>query len=204
MRQSQTLILFTRYPEPGATKTRLIPALGPLGAAGVQRWMTERTMGVAQAFCRRHATPLELHFAGGGEGAMREWLGPHTFTPQVGSSVGERMAHSFHHAFQAGVERVVIIGTDCPGLTVELLDQAFAALRDCDLVLGPAKDGGYYLIGLTEARPSLFVDIDWGTSSVLNQTLARANSLTLRQLPPLHDIDRPEDLAHLDYHPHPQ
>jgi len=199
-----TLILFTRYPEPGATKTRLIPALGPQGAASLQRWMSERTLGLAQAFCQRQGIPLEVHFEGGGEEAMREWLGPQTFTPQVGSTVGERMDHSFALAFSAGVKRAVIIGSDCPGLTVEILEQAFASLTGCDLVLGPARDGGYYLIGLTKPRPFLFTDIPWGTAAVLHQTLDRARSLTISQLPPLHDIDRPEDLAHLDYHPHPQ
>ena len=200
----KTLILFTRYPVPGATKTRLVPALGPGGAAGLHRRMTERTLGLAQTFCRRHEIPLRIHFAGGDEVAMREWLGPWTFVPQVGDTVGARMAHSFQGAFSAGARRAVIIGTDCPGLTSEILAQAFSALADCDLVLGPAWDGGYYLIGLTEPRPSLFLDIAWGTASVLQQTLARAHALTIRQLPTLHDIDRPEDLVHLDYHPDPQ
>lgn len=195
------LILFTRYPEPGATKTRLIPALGPQGAASLQRWMSERALGLAHSFCQRQGLSLEIHFEGGGEEAMRAWLGPQRFTPQVGTTVGERMAHAFALAFSTGVKRAVIIGSDCPGLTVAILEQAFCRLQGCDLVLGPARDGGYYLIGLTEPRPSLFTDIAWGTATVLQQTLDRARSLTISQLPPLHDIDRPEDLAHLDHHP---
>lgn len=199
----KTLILFTRYPQPGATKTRLIPVLGPQGAAGLQRWMTERALAHAQAFSLHSGVALEIHYAGGEESTMRQWLGPHAFTPQTQGTVGERMAHSFSEAFRAGRKRVVIIGSDCPGITVEILAAAFSALESRDLVLGPAMDGGYYLIGLTRPHPSLFDDIAWGRESVLQQTLAKAHGLTIHHLPTLHDIDRPQDLDHLDYHPHP-
>ena len=198
----KTLILFTRYPQPGATKTRLIPALGAQGAAELHQRMAERVLQQALSFSRTRGVALEIHFAGGEESAMRQWLGQHTFSPQGEGSVGDRMAHSFKNAFDAGVSQAVIIGSDCPGLTAKILENAFDALESCDLVLGPARDGGYYLIGLTQARPALFTGIAWGTEAVLNQTLAKAHALTIKQLTPLHDIDRPEDLAHLDHHPH--
>lgn len=200
----KTLILYTRFPLPGTTKTRLAPALGPHGAAGLHRRLTEQTLHQADAFCLRHGATLEIHFDGGDEESMRQWLGAYTFRPQAHGSLGCRMAQSFHQAFRAGATQAVIIGTDCPGLTVGIMAQAFASLRARDLVLGPAVDGGYYLIGLTEPRPSLFADIDWGTPSVLKQTLAKAHSLTISQLAPLHDIDTPQDLAHFDYHPDPE
>jgi hypothetical protein len=199
-----TLILFTRYPRPGTTKTRLIPALGPQGAATLQRWMTEQALAQALACSRRCGVAVEIHFTGAKESAMRWWLGPHTFTPQARGTVGARMAHSFATAFASGVKRVVIIGSDCPGMTKETLEAAFTALERHELVLGPAMDGGYYLIGLTRPQPHLFADIAWGEGSVLQQTLAKAQALTIHQLAPLHDIDRPQDLVHLDYHPHPQ
>lgn len=201
--ERKTLILFTRYPRPGLAKTRLIPTLGPQGAAGLQRRMTEQTLRQAQAFSLRCGVRLEIHFAGGGPAAMRQWLGPHPFLPQARGTVGERMAQAFMGAFAAGSTRTIIIGTDCPGLTADILHQAFVALASCDLVLGPAMDGGFYLIGLTEPRPFLFEDIAWGTSSVLKQTLVKAQALTVSQLAPLHDIDRPEDLVHFDYHSNP-
>jgi hypothetical protein len=91
----------------------------------------------------------------------------------------------------------VIIGTDCPDLTIEILTQAFEALKQHDLVLGPAADGGYYLIGLRRLLPELFVEVSWGTSQVRQQTVEIAQSLDLAIafLPLLNDIDRPEDLV---------
>ncbi len=200
----KTLIIFTRFPEAGGTKTRLIPVLGPEGAATLQRRLTEQTVRQAQAFCHGQGIGLEIHFQGGGQESMRQWLGPQIFKPQGAGTIGERMAQAFREAWAEGRGPVVIIGTDIPGLSQEILAQAFIGLQGNDLVLGPAMDGGYYLIGLTAAYPALFRDIAWGTPVVLEQTLARARALTVCQLTALHDIDRPEDLAHLDHHPHPE
>lgn len=198
------LLLFTRFPEAGRTKTRLIPILGAVGAATLQRQLTEKTLRQATAFSELHGLPLEVHFAGGDEVAMQQWLGPHSFRRQSAGTIGDRMNHAFAQAFADGRAQVVLIGTDCPGLSEEILQQAFLALRDSDLVLGPAMDGGYYLIGLNQSRPFLFNDIAWGTASVLQQTLAKAKFLNVSQLALLHDIDRPQDLVHFDYHPNSQ
>lgn len=200
----KTLIIFTRFPEPGTTKTRLIPALGPDGAATLQRQLTEETVRKAEAFNKRYGIPLEIHFQGGDHVKMSQWLGSHTFKEQPPGSIGERMVKTFAQAFAHGLTNVVIVGTDCPDLSEEILHKAFAALQGNDLVLGPAVDGGYYLIGLSGPKPYLFNDIEWGTPSVLDQTLAKANNLKVSQLAALYDIDRPEDLAHFNYHSHPQ
>lgn len=200
----KTLILFTRFPEAGTTKTRLIPTLGAVGAAALQRQMTEHTLRQAQAFRQRCDLALEIHFHGGDYGDMARWLGPNTFRRQASGTIGERMQQAFGQAFANGMTPVVLIGTDCPGLSEEILHQAFLALEESDLVLGPALDGGYYLIGLTQPQPFLFNNIAWGTPAVLQQTLAQAVSLNVRQLAALHDIDRPQDLAHFDYHSNPQ
>ena len=197
------LLLFTRFPEPGRSKTRLIPALGAVGAARLQSQLTEQTLRLAEAFSNRHDLALEIYFAGGDEEAMQQWLGPHICKRQVVGSLGDRMQHAFTQAFADGMTQVVLIGADCPGLSADILRQAFLALRDSDLVLGPALDGGYYLIGLKQSRPLLFDDIAWGSASVLQQTLAKAKALNVSQLTPLHDIDRPQDLVHFDYHPRP-
>lgn len=198
------LIIFTRYPESGNTKTRLIPALGADGAADLQRQLTERAVMKAKKFINRQSDlALEIHFQGGDAAAMANWLGAHCFRQQTAGTIGQRMEQAFAHALSRGVTSVVIIGTDCPGLNTEILREAFAALQTSDLVLGPAVDGGYYLIGLKAPHPFLFADISWGTGSVLQQTLAKANLLTVSLLTPLHDIDRPHDLAHFDYHPNP-
>jgi len=200
----KTLILFTRFPQSGFTKTRLIPALGADGAAALQRQLTERIVREAQAFNSRSDLALEIHFDGGDAAEMERWLGPHTFRRQTAGNIGERMNQAFAQAFACGMTPVVLIGSDCPGLSEDILRQAFLALQESDLVLGPALDGGYYLIGLNQPQPFLFDNIAWGTPSVLQQTLTQANSLNVRQLAALHDIDRPQDLAHFNYHPSPQ
>ena len=107
------------------------------------------------------------------------------------------MAYAFADAFAGGAARVVIVGTDCQGLSAELLHQAFDYLKTHDLVLGPAADGGYYLLGLNKLQPDLFTNKDWSTATVLPDTLADAARLGLRvdQLPTLHDVDSAQDLA---------
>ncbi len=193
----QYLIIFTRYPEPGKTKTRLIPALGEVGAAKLQRQMTEYTLSLVTI---SHLS-TEVRFAGGDVQLMREWLGSELIYQEQGEGeLGVRMARSLSSALQSGATQIVIIGTDCPSLNAEILTTAFHQLQQHDLVLGPAIDGGYYLIGLQRLIPELFINIDWGTSQVLAQTVKIAQKLNLSifYLPELADIDRPEDLAILD------
>lgn len=193
----QYLIIFTRYPEPGKTKTRLIPALGEVGAAKLQRQMTEYTLSLVTI---SHFS-TEVRFAGGNVQLMRDWLGSELIYQEQGEGeLGVRMARSLSSAFQSGATQIVIIGTDCPSLNAEILTTAFHQLQQHDLVLGPAIDGGYYLIGLQQFIPELFVNIDWGTAQVLAQTVKIAQKLNLSifYLPELADIDRPEDLTTLD------
>jgi uncharacterized protein len=190
-------IVFTRYPEPGQVKTRLIPALGKSGAATVHRQMTEHTLFQVRKLRRDRGVSISVHFDGNDCQQMREWLGADlVYQSQVNGDLGLRMMRSIEGAFQAGVDRVVLIGTDCPGLNAELLGQAFHQLHTHDLVLGPAIDGGYYLIGLRYFIPELFVDISWGTDRVLFQTVEIANRLNLSidYLPFRADVDRPADL----------
>ena len=192
------LIIFTRYPEPGKTKTRLIPALGPEGAADLHRKMVDSTLTWARQLKSNSAISLEVRYEGGDERLVRQWLGPDIpCGPQANGDLGARMAQAFHEAFSAGMARVIIVGTDCPGLTGGLVQTACEALMDNDVVLGPAKDGGYYLIGLRKPVPHLFGGIPWGTGEVLPKTLRIAADLKLQVflLEPLDDVDRPEDLA---------
>jgi len=194
----ERLIIFTRYPEPGKTKTRLIPALGKEGAAMLQRQMTEQKLAQAKKLQTYFPLSLEIHFAGGNEQLMQEWLGSNiTYKRQNEGDIGCRMTSAFHESFQTGMKQVVLIGTDCPELDTKLMNQAFEALIQHDLVLGPALDGGYYLIGLNRFIPELFTGISWSTAEVLSQTLSIAQKLelTVAFLPTLSDVDRPEDLA---------
>lgn len=201
---TQRLILFTRWPQAGQTKTRLFPALGPIGAAEVQRRLTERTLACCLELLRQSPVRLELRGEGADPATFRRWLGlALLIRPQAPGDLGLRMDLALRTALAEGEGRVVLIGSDCPGLTPDILEQAFVALAGHDLVLGPALDGGYYLVGLTRPAPGLFQDIAWGTDQVLGQTLRKAEELGLKAalLPELADLDRPEDLPLLDSAP---
>ncbi|MBD2335758.1 TIGR04282 family arsenosugar biosynthesis glycosyltransferase [Calothrix sp. FACHB-156] len=193
----QHLVIFTRYPEPGKTKTRLIPALGELGAANLQKQMTEYTILQVQALQKILAISFEVRFAGGNLQLMQNWLGSDlVYQPQGEGDLGDRIMRSLADAVASGKQEVIIIGIDCPGVNSQLLAMAFEQLNNFDLVLGPAIDGGYYLIGLHQAIPQLFANIDWGTSQVFQQTVDIAQQLNLSHtyLPTLADVDRPEEL----------
>jgi rSAM/selenodomain-associated transferase 2/rSAM/selenodomain-associated transferase 1 len=194
---AEWLIVFARFPEPGRTKTRLIPALGPERAAQLQAALTRHTLAVAGHLCADRSRRLEVRFTGGDVDQMSQLYGrEHDCVPQQGADLGERLKDAAAAAFRAGAKQVVLIGTDCPGLDAERLQAAFQALQRSDVVLGPAFDGGYYLIGLSGHRPELFAGIDWGTEHVLRQTLAkiRAARCRVHLLPMLADVDHPEDL----------
>ena len=198
---SEKLIVFTRYPEPGITKTRLIPVLGKAGAANLHRLMAQRTIASALFLQNSRQLSVEIHHTGGSQQQMQDWLGTDLiYQNQIDGDLGARMAAAFQNSFDSGVDKVAIIGTDCPDLKAEILAQAFDRLSDRDLVLGPAKDGGYYLIGLRRSIPELFDGIKWGTSEVFASTRAIAQNLNLSiaDLPTLADIDLPEDLLGLD------
>ncbi|MGK7922435.1 MAG: TIGR04282 family arsenosugar biosynthesis glycosyltransferase [Trichodesmium sp.] len=198
---NQQLIIFTRYPEPGKTKTRLIPALGAEGAANLQRQMTEKTITIAQKLFNLMLLSVEVRFAGGNLELMKNWLGADLKYQEQGTGdLGERIIRAFQSSFNQEMNYVVIIGIDCPSLTSEIILEAFTKITNFDLVIGPATDGGYYLIGLKKIIPELFQGINWGTSEVLSQTVAIAQNLNLaiEYLPPLSDIDRPEDLEKLE------
>ncbi len=197
------LIVFTRYPEPGTTKTRMIPQLGAEGAADLQRLMTEHIISKAKALCREHTIPVEVRYEGGSEELMSQWLGPGlSYCRQGDGDIGLRMGRALQNAFGQGCETAVIIGSDIPDITTDLVIRAFRTLNQKDLVLGPASDGGYYLIGVHRRsfrhwHPRIFRDINWGTEHVLLQTLKIADNLKLKYdlLHTLRDVDRPEDLS---------
>lgn len=192
------LLIFTRYPKPGKTKTRLIPAVGPEGAATIQRELTEHTIQTVRSLQARLPELVStVFYTGTTQQQMAAWLGSDLqYRPQGEGNLGQRMQASFQAAFAMGAKRVVIIGIDCPELAVTDLEQAFIALSKQAIVFGPATDGGYYLLGQQHLVPELFVNVEWGTDQVLAQSLAIATqlNLTVQQLRPLTDIDRPADL----------
>lgn len=188
------LIIFTRYPIPGTTKTRLIPALGAAGAADLQRQLTEHTLEQVTNL----TADISIFFSGGDQADMETWLGDQWhYQPQTGDGLGDRLINAFRHSATLGYERTLVIGIDCPEITGELLTEAFDSLANHDAVFGKAHDGGYYLVGLKKVIPELFTELHWSTETVLAETLNRANALNLstKILRTLHDIDYPQDLA---------
>ena len=186
------LLIMVKNPIAGKTKTRLAQDVGHKKALKMYR--------ILMRYTRQQALALE--------GASRYLLysdfvdhedkwPAETFTKEVqqGQGLGERMRHAFDQAFARGHDRVVVIGSDCPGLTTELLIEAFAALKDHDVSIGPANDGGYYLLGLRSPQPALLTDMTWSTDTVYEETLARTRvqGLSVRPLPALSDVDHLED-----------
>jgi uncharacterized protein len=192
----EQLIIFTRYPEAGKAKTRLIPALGEVGAAELHRQMTEATI----AKCRLLNRPICVYFTGGTLEQMQHWLGHDLeYQPQHSGDLGERLTHAFQIAFDQGAKSAIAIGTDCPGLNSQILESAFLNLKTHSVVIGSATDGGYYLIGSSQFVPDIFQNIHWSTEIVFQQTLeiVKRLGLSIAELPVLNDIDRPEDLQYL-------
>ena len=203
------VILFTRYPYPGKCKKRLIPAFGNAGAANILKQLVEYSITTLNTFSSLHAnTPYHIYYYGASTSDMEQWLGEKSYTKQQGNNIGERMADALITELQTA-KNCVLIGSDCPEISPELLKEAFRALQQNDLILGPAYDGGYYLIGVKNSSKAtairqLFRDISWGSDRVLLETKQRADDLNFRVhlLQKLHDIDTPDDLKHFHNYSH--
>ena len=180
------IALFARYPTLGAAKTRLIPAIGDVAAAALHRKLVELTL----AAVRASGLPFELRMTGASREDFAAWLGDTVpLVPQGEGDLGERLAR---------VDApMLLIGSDCPDLTSAHLIAAATALETAPAVLGPAGDGGYWLLGLARAMPPCFEAMPWGTDTVAAETRARlaGQGVTALELETLFDCDRPEDLG---------
>ena len=186
------LIIFTRYPDPGQTKTRLIPHLGAEDAAALQRELTEHTVSLARAVQADIGCDIGVRTTGAAREHFQSWLGDALqYRQQEGQDLGARMDNAFAEAFSEGCEGIVLVGIDCPYLQPHHLQHAFAALATHDVVLGPAEDGGYTLVGLSAPQSALFCNMEWSTATTRQRI--EADHLRLALLPRLPDIDRPED-----------
>lgn len=189
-------IQFAREPVAGVVKTRMIPHLTPEGACALHRELVEWT---ARTLVTAGLGPVELAVAGDLGHPLFERcleLGVSGLTRQRGADLGERMYNALWDGLER-FERVVLVGSDCPGIDRDYLRQAREALDRVDAVLGPAADGGYVLIGAGRVSLEMFEGIAWGSASVLADTTWRLRRLGLSwsELPELSDIDRPGDLA---------
>jgi rSAM/selenodomain-associated transferase 1 len=164
------LLVFVKHPEPGKVKTRLAEDLGAEKAAQIYSHMAKTIINNVS----KSTEYKTLVFFDPPERKkdIEKWLSKnYELFPQEGKSLGERMETAFRKAFSLGAEKTVIIGTDCVEISKGIISQAFDSLDEMDVVLGPAEDGGYYLLGMKKLIPEIFDDIGWSTSHVLDQTI---------------------------------
>ena len=188
----QKLIIFVKAPRPGFVKTRLANTIGAENACVAYNKLVTTLVNRLSAL-----KEVELRFApDDAANEIAPWLRPTwVAAPQGRGDLGERLRRAFDHAFAAGWERVAIIGSDCPAVTERDILDSWNLLARNDAVLGPANDGGYWLIALKASAPDLFTKIHWSTAEVLKQTLAKLASTkrSCHLLRELRDIDTEDD-----------
>lgn len=198
-RSSNCILLFVKSPRAGTVKTRLAAEIGEEAVVGLYKCFVEDLL----AMIENVDSGLRLCFhPPEAMSQVRQWLGDrHSYRPQRGDDLGHRLRNAFAGAFEDGFSKVVAIGSDSPDLPEEFLREAFDKLESHDAVLGPANDGGYYLIGFSEDSfiTEAFDDINWSTSGVCDQTRARlgTHGLSVHLLPLWYDVDVQSDLDDL-------
>lgn len=190
----KALIIFTRNPELGKCKTRLAKTIGDENALEVYKFLLSHTADISKdikadryVFYSEHIKREDLWSAD----FFRKKL-------QKGDNLGERMQNAFMELLEMGYEKVLIIGSDLLDLDATIVNDAYAQLEFNDVVIGPAIDGGYYLLGMKNLYHTLFTNKDWGTSTVLNDTLSDLKNSTVHLLKELNDIDTFEDMQHYE------
>ncbi|MCU1228189.1 MAG: uncharacterized protein JWO97_1073 [Acidobacteria bacterium] len=196
----QRLLVFARLPERGRVKTRLAAAIGDERALAVYEAMLADVLAaVGESSAETEIEVLWAPTENADGDSLRRAFGERSLAMQTGATLGDRMSMAFSERFFFHrTQKIVAIGVDEPRLTRELIDHAFALLDSCEWVVGPATDGGYYLIGCRSAAfdTSIFDGIAWGTADVLSATVAKIADAgaTLATLPERSDIDVAEDL----------
>ncbi len=190
----QALIIFVKNKIAGKVKTRLAATIGEQAALHIYQQLLAHTHSAVENL----KVDKFVFYADHLEEDI--WTGA-DFKKQMqqGSDLGERMKNAFNNLFENGYEKALIIGTDCPGIEEEIIENAFAQLDNFDVIIGPAKDGGYYLLGMKKLLSFLFQNIKWSTRSVLKDTIAicKQHKLSYFLLPQLADIDVEKDLIYL-------
>jgi len=190
------LIIFTRNPEPGKVKTRLAKDVGDITAFKIYNFLLEHTISVT----RNLAVSKEVYYSEAI--AENDIWETEIFTKklQQGEGLGKRMKNAFEEGFKNGYQNIIIIGSDLYDLQQEVLEKAFQLLQEKDAVIGPATDGGYYLLGMNQLFPEVFEDKEWGTSSVLEDTLKDLKEKNIGLLEAKNDVDYYSDIKdHKDF-----
>lgn len=188
------IIIFTRNPELGKVKTRLAKDLGDQAALEIYKTLLDHTKSVTKKIKADKSVWYSEKIK------LNDIWDKNLYTKhkQEGIDLGERMHFAFATAFANGYQNVAIIGSDLYDLKPDHLNQAFEKLDSNEAVIGPAKDGGYYLLGLNSMITSVFKNKKWGSNSVLNDTLADLKNLKIHLLEELNDIDYAEDIEHYE------
>jgi uncharacterized protein len=189
------LLIFAKNPVNGKVKTRLAASIGDEEAFSVYEQLLKHTKAVTKnlpvdkiVFYSEHADERDL------------WDNDsYSKQVQLGNDLGARMKNAFIFAFDHAYSKAVVIGTDCPALNEQLIDDAFNRLEEADVVIGPAFDGGYYLLGIKQVYSFLFENMQWSTTGLLSETINRCryNQLSFSLLKKLHDVDEEKDLVYL-------
>jgi len=184
------LIIFTRNPELGKCKTRLAKFIGDKSALDIYKYLLQYTAKISKE------TKADKYVFYSEEIKKEDLWDVTVFRKklQYGNDLGTRMENAFSELFQLGYEKVIIIGSDLLDLTSSHIEKAFYSLNKNDVVIGPAKDGGYYLLGIKKLHPTIFKNKVWGTSTVLKDTLNDIQNCTFDLLEELNDIDTFEDI----------
>jgi len=190
MQEKNLIITFTRNPELGKVKTRLAKTIGNPSALAIYKKLLKHTESVLKPLTCDKAVYYSVK--------IREndiWdSNIYQKHQQNGDDLGERMANAFKNGFKSDYQKIIIVGSDLYDLKTKHINQAFEALKNNDVVLGPAEDGGYYLLGMKQFYPKLFQNKNWGTSSVLKDTLDNLEQENVFLLDTLNDIDVYDDI----------
>ncbi|MEO5892325.1 MAG: TIGR04282 family arsenosugar biosynthesis glycosyltransferase [Ferruginibacter sp.] len=188
----EALIIFAKNPEMGKVKTRLAATIGNEAALAVYHQLLLHTVSATEYL------PVDK-FVFYSDFIQEEdvWTTEYYLKElQQGIDLGERMKNAFASIFQKGYEKIAIIGTDCPGVNAGIIMNAFAYLQYNDVAIGPAEDGGYYLLAMNKLHPEIFEGIRWSSGEVLKATISKCDALQLKHylFPVLNDIDEEKDL----------
>ena len=191
------VLIFAKYPQPGAVKTRMVPPLTFEQAATLHRLSLQVICEIVLDKAHLHATLVVTPDETADSFGRVIERNDVAYRPQGEGDLGTRLRRAVSRVFDDGGRDVILLGADTPTLPLSYLQDAISALRRHDVVMGPCDDGGYYLLGLHGSHTALFEQIDWGGSLVASQTRARADAaeLNLAELPPWYDLDRFENLV---------
>jgi rSAM/selenodomain-associated transferase 1 len=189
-------MIFLRVPRPGHVKTRLVNSLGEKTATDLYRLCADNVLRASSNLPRK--IKRYIFYTGTDDKAeVTRWAGQqYSFVSQIEDNLGKRIEHAFRTVFREHAQRAIILASDVPDVSAELIDDAISSLDHHDIVIGPTYDGGYYLLGMKKLHEQLFRDISWSTEVVYRQTMniTEKTGLSVHNLPWLFDIDTEEDI----------